>query len=111
MKFDSSRRTATVIRPPSGVNLMALESRLLRICCTRAWSWCIGGKSGSTSALQVDVLPLGQRPGHVALGGDHLVDAELGQPRLHLAALDLRQVEDVVDHLQQRRPDFWMFCT
>ena len=40
-------------------------------------------------------------PGHVALGRHGLRDAEVGQPRLHLAALDLRQVEDIVDHFQQ----------
>ena len=29
------------------------------------------------------------------------LDAEIGQPDVHLAAFDLGQVEDVVDHFQQ----------
>ena len=32
----SARGAVMVMRPPSGVNLMALESRLFRICCTLA---------------------------------------------------------------------------
>ena len=91
----------TVIRPPSGVNLMALDSRLLSICCTRAWSWCIGGRSGwiciSRSMFFFSVS--GRAMSHWAPITCSI--AEVGQPDLHLAALDLGQVEDVVDHVQE----------
>ena len=63
----SSRSAVTRIRPPSGVNLIAFDSRLLRICCTLAWSCRSGGRLGGDVAVEVDVLLLGQRPGHVAL--------------------------------------------
>ena len=90
----SSRSAATKIRPPSGVNLIALDSRLLRICCTLAWSCRSGGKLGEAVAVEIDVLLLGQRPGHVALRRDQRADLELAQPDLHLAAFHLGQVEE-----------------
>jgi hypothetical protein len=31
-----------------------------------------------------------------------LVDAEVGEPHFHLAAFDLGQVQNVIDHFQQR---------
>ena len=46
------RRTDTVIRPPSGVNLMALDSKLIRTCWILLWSWNMTGKSGSTSQIK-----------------------------------------------------------
>ena len=54
------------------------------------------------TSVDVDVLPLGQRPGHVALGRHNLGNAEIGKPRIHLAALDFSQIENVVDHFQKR---------
>ena len=102
MKSRASRSTETVILPPSGVNLIAFESKLLRICCTRAWSWRIGGRSAGSRHLEVDIFLFRERPGHVALCRDDRLDAELRQSRCHLAALDLRQVENVVDHVQER---------
>ncbi len=42
----------------------------------------------------------------------NVFDVKLAEPDLHLAAFDLGQVENVVDHVQAAaRPDFWMFCT
>ena len=90
-----------MIRPPSGVNLIAFDSRLLRICCTLAWSCRSGGKLGGDVAIEVDVLLLRQRPGHVALRRRPARRSELAQADLHLAAFDLGQVENVVDHVQQ----------
>ena len=60
-------RAETWIRPPSGVNLIALDSRLLRICCDLALVLAQRRQAGGDLAVQVDVLLLGQRPGHVAL--------------------------------------------
>ena len=57
---------------------------------------------GLDFADQVDVLLFAQRADHLALGGDHRPDAELGQPHIHLAGLDLSQVQDVVDQVQQQ---------
>ena len=92
----------TVIRPPSGVNLMALDSRLLRICCTLAWSWYMSGRSrldlgipGRCSSRSVS----GRAMSHwAAITGSMRKSVE---PDLHLAAFDLGQIEDVVDHVQQ----------
>ena len=97
----SSRSAETRIRPPSGVNLIAFDSRLLRICWTLAWSCRSGGKRGRRVAVELDVLLLGQRPGHVALRGDERADLELAEADFHLAAFDLGQVENVVDHVEQ----------
>ena len=97
----SSRSAETKIRPPSGVNLIAFDSKLLRICCTFAWSCRSGGRLAERVAIEVDVFLLRQRPGHVALRGNQRADLELAQPDLHLAAFHLGQVQDVVDHLQQ----------
>ena len=52
-------------------------------------------------AFQVDVLPLGDRPGQRGEGLADVADREVLGPDLHLAALDLGQVEDVVDHPQE----------
>ncbi len=101
-----------MIRPPSGVNLMALESRLLRICCTLPWSWNSSGRLGSMSQSRSMFFrsASGRAMSHCAAMTS--LDAELAEPDLHLAAFDLGQVEDVVDHVQAAvRPDFWMFCT
>ena len=90
------------MRPPSGVNLMALRQQVVEHLLHAGLVLVHRRQVRLDVALQVDVLALRQRPGHVALGRHHLADAEVRQPRLHLAALDLGQVEDVVDHLQQR---------
>ena len=96
-----SRSALTTIRPPSGVNLMALESRLLRICCTLAWSWSMSGRSGSISVSRSMFLRSvsGRAMSHWAETTGSMRKSR--QPDFHLAAFDLGQVENVVDHLQQ----------
>ena len=44
--------------------------------------------------VQVDVLLLGKRSGHVALGGYQLGDVDVGQADVHFAAFDLGEIED-----------------
>src|SRR4051812_32685035 len=53
------------------------------------------------AALEVDVLPLGDRPGQADQALADVADREVLGADLHLAALDLGQVEDVVDHPQE----------
>src|SRR5207253_7815324 len=52
-------------------------------------------------AAQIDVLPLGQGAEHVQQALENIVNAELLQAYLHLAGLDLGEIEDVVDQIQQ----------
>ena len=51
--------------------------------------------------LQRDVLPLGDRPRQVGQSLADIPDREVLGADLHLSALDLGQVEDIVDHRQQ----------
>ena len=52
-------------------------------------------------AFQRDVLPLGDRTAQVGQPLADVADREIFAADFHLAALDLGQVEDVVDHRQQ----------
>ena len=56
--------------------------------------------------LQVNILSLGQRPDHVALGLDNPIDLEFRWAEVHLARFHLRQVQNIVDHLQQHAARF-----
>ena len=99
---------ALVARPtrtstwPCAVNLTALDSRFFRICCRRFGSLSIDARQ-VVGELDVEGQVLGL--GHVAevavdgvaqAGEGDLLDLDRDR-----AGLDLRQVEDVVDQVQQ----------
>ena len=95
-----SRRTASDTVPPS-VNLQALERRLKSVWRTLVWSARISPTSGA-QAIDEGIAPaVGQRPDD----GDDLLDQRRHREPLevdvHLARLDLREVEDGVDQLEQ----------
>ena len=52
-------------------------------------------------AFERDVLPLGDRPREIRQALADVADREVLAADLHLAALDLGQVEDVVDHREE----------
>ena len=104
VKRSSARRRMASVTSPDEVNLTAFDSRLRSTCCSRCWSeTSVRGTSSEHPDREPQVLLGGERaerrldvlddPGHGDVGG---VD-------VHLAGLDLGQVEDVVDQLQQVR--------
>ena len=90
---------------------MALESRLLRICCTRAWSWRMGGRSAGicVSRSMFFFSVSGRAMSHCA--PITWLDAEVGQADVHLAASILARSRMSLIMSSSMRPDFWMFCT
>ena len=94
------RHARTSIRPPSGVNLIALESRFSTTCLIFRSSARTSPSRGSDRRLQRDPLA----PGPLADEGHGVVDSrgqvEVRQLELHLPRLDLGEVEDVVDQRQ-----------
>ena len=97
----ATARASTSTRPPSGVNLTALESRLSTTCLNRSSSAC----TESTSSCDV------QAEGDAVCGGpfaderegvlEGVGDPEGGRLEGHLAGFDLRQVEHLVQQLEQ----------
>ncbi len=92
------------IRPPSGVNLIALLSRL-----TVIWTELRGiGDDRGEAGLHVYghrvVLALRERFHERPDLVQRLGHLELREGELHPAGFDLREVEDVVDDLQQQPP-------
>ena len=87
---------------PCAVNLTALESRFLRICCRRFESLSMQrGRSSAKLHVERQVLGLGHVP-EVAIDGV----AQAGEGNLlgldgDGAGLDLRKIENVVDEVQQ----------
>ena len=100
----SARRGAARDRDPAplGRELDGVGEQVVEDLLHRAWSWCSGGRSGSISVSRSMFFRSvsGRAMSHCA--AITWRDAEIGQPDFHLAAFDLGQVEDVVDHLQQR---------
>ena len=95
-----STSPVTTTLPPRRVNLIALESRLIRICLMARLSATMSG-SGGHAADQIDAgLARAQRH-QVAAGIDHRRGAERLGRDLEIAALDLRHVENAVDDRQQ----------
>ena len=89
------------MRPPSGVNLIAFESRFSMTCLSFRSSARTSPSCGSTVACSVIASP----PGSLADEGHGVVDSrgqvEVGQLELHPPGLDLGEIEDVVDQRQQ----------
>ncbi len=105
-RMDLRRRRARARRasstPPFAVNLNAFDSRFLRICCRRVGSLNIVAGSRSVHRdVEGEALLLGDVPERPLDVVAHLVERERARVDRHLARLDLRQVEDLVDELQQ----------
>ena len=87
---------------PASVNLIALLSRLKRICRTRVMSLTIAPRQHGVDLIG-EVQALGERLRRDQL--ERVLDAGLRierlQIELELAGVDLREVEDVVDDRQQ----------
>ena len=90
---------------PRGVNLMALSSRLTRIWRRRAGVALDGRRERPSATRQWRASPLlcafGRQDPHRLVQA--LAQDERGGLDLQLAGLDLRDVQDVVDHAEQRR--------
>ena len=99
-------RTST--RPPSGVNFTALDSRFSTTCLKRRRSASSRPTSGSTSRLR-RILCLSARSRTIERQySRRFADGEFRAVQDHLAGLDLRQVENVVQQFEQmlaRAPD------
>ena len=87
---------------PCLVNLAALLSRLNRVWRTLVWSECIAPEVRPRSRPS-SVLPFLATSGSiVALHlGEQVGDVERLEEEVHLAGLDLGEVEDVVDQAEQ----------
>ena len=96
----SKARARSVMRPPSSVNFTAFDSRLRTICLIMrrsARSWI----DGAISALSVEPLFRRARRHHAHRVGQDGVELELLGVEGRAPGLDLRHVEDVVDHVEQ----------
>ena len=89
------------MRPPSGVNLTALDSRFSRICFSLRSSATISPSAGSTSQVERDAVALRALANQRHRIGDRRRQVESRELELHPPGLDLRQVEDVVDQREQ----------
>ena len=96
---ERSARTSTA--PPSPVNLTALVIRLRTTCLSRSSSEYTGPTSAAGLDPQVDAVrggSLAQHRGRVVEQGP---EVERGVLELHPPGLDLRQVQDLVEQLQE----------
>ena len=89
---------------PRSVNLKALESRFLSTCCSRLVSvWIAGGSAGSTSTSNSRPLRSATWRKVLLHEPPDLAERHRADIHRHGAGLDLRQVEDVVDEVEQVR--------
>ena len=97
------RQAARCTRPPSGVNLMAFESRFQTTCCRRSGSPETGPASGSSSVSSADA-PWPPRPGATASRAASIDRGQVHRAHVEpqLAGDDARDVEDVLDELGLR---------
>ena len=95
------RSARTTTEPPSPVNLTALVIRLSTTCLSRSSS----EYTGPTSALGLDPEVDAVRRGALAEHGHRVLEQcakiEGGVLELHPPGFDLRQVQDLVEQLQQ----------
>ena len=89
--------------PPSGVNLTAFDSRLSTICLSRRAS-AIRRMPWAMSALSVSCLSSARAETTRMASLSRRPSANLRQVEPDAAGLDLRHVEDVVDHVEQVLP-------
>jgi hypothetical protein len=85
---------------PSCVNLTAFDSRLSSTCFSFVRSVCSGGRSSPTSIAVVQPFDAASAAA-TRRSRDQLGDVRRLEVQRHLAGLDLRQVEDVVDQVEQ----------
>ena len=90
------------VTEPCSVNLIAFEIRFFSTCCTRFWSVMI-----ERDGVRIEVDREGQAlaAGHFAEGALdvrlHVGERHRHRVHVHHARLDLRQVENLVDQLEQ----------
>ncbi len=101
-----SHRPVTAMCPPAGVNLMALVMRLSNTCLVlRSSARSSGSSSGSSSVSVRPLLPT-RVADQLAYRLDRLAQVESILDQIELASLGFRQIEDVVDDLQEMRTAF-----
>ena len=93
--------TETRTSPPSGLNLTALWSRLTKTCPSRCSSPWTGGDGGRHIDHEGDPLAIGEQPQPLDRFGRDLSEVEQVEDAERAAALDPRQVEQLVDHLDE----------
>ena len=96
-------RLATWTRPPSMLYLTALLSRLVRICLTRVASPTMRRGASAPSSWLIRMPRCGGVAGDQRRPSPRTSSRQVERRRLQaqVAGLDARQVEHVVDHLQQ----------
>ena len=97
----AARRVVTVTAPPSGENLMALWSRFMSSWSRRSSSPRTGGRSSGTSSHEDDALALREGAQAVQRRGDERRQEDLVAADRRGRLLDARQVEQLVDHLDE----------
>ena len=99
-----SARAVTATRPPAGVNLTAFVSRLSTTCRSLSSSAGTVPSPGSTSRSSATPCR-SARSRIIAIPASSSSASDDGtELELHPARLDLRQVEDLVDQLEQVAP-------
>ena len=91
----------TVTADSGGENLSALCSRFTRTWPSRSSSPRTYGRSRRDIRLEADPLAVGEGPQPLDRAFDHLADAHVRKVQLGGAAFDAREVEQLVDHLDQ----------
>ena len=99
-----ARRASTVTDPPSGVNFTALVSRFRITCLSlRSSAWAMPRLGSMSHASEIAWLAARSRtiatPCSIRSAQRDRFEVEL-----HLARLDLREIEDLVDQLEQMAP-------
>src|ERR1700729_69256 len=95
-----SARAETVTVPPRSVKRIALDTRLSRICCTARLSATMSGSSAEPRLSRRTPRLACAQGQKVAAGRDHFRRRKgLGRDR-EIAGLDLRHIENAVDHRQ-----------
>ena len=89
------------IVPPGGVNLIAFEIRLNSACLSRRSSAVDRADIGRAVELELEVLACAPARGSAPARSQQLADVDLLGLQHHVAGLDRREVEDVVDQRQQ----------
>src|SRR5215510_14042251 len=89
------------IRPPSGVNFTALESRLRRICLILRSSPTKSPRRSSNCNVEVDAM-LGSPLPHKGAGIIYCQrEIERSNLKLHPPSLDLGKIQDLIDKGEQ----------
>ena len=92
-----------IVTPPSSVNLTAFESRFFSTCWSRCSSVRIDGGTFGAEDLdrELEALLLRERPERALDVVADVAERDVAGVHVHLPGLDLREVEDVVDQLEE----------